>query len=73
LGALPADTKPVQVQDHPAKQTYDPFPNLPYGLTFAGTGFSEAQLLAYAYAFEQATFRRLGVCCQLAVRFGKGS
>jgi amidase len=29
------------------------------GLTFAGTGFSEAKLLAYGYAFEQASNHRL--------------
>ena len=34
----------------------------PFGLTFAGTGYSEAQLLAFAYAFEQAThYRKQGV------------
>jgi amidase len=49
----------VQVQDHPAKQTFDPFPNMPFGLTFAGSGYSEARLLSFAYAFEQKTHHRL--------------
>jgi amidase len=30
----------------------------PGGITFAGTAWSEARLLSYAYAFEQATHRR---------------
>jgi amidase len=58
LSFLPPDQPPVQVQSHPV-QTYNPFPGQPYGFTFAGTGYSEAMLLAYAYAFEQATHHRL--------------
>ncbi|KZT52926.1 amidase signature enzyme [Calocera cornea HHB12733] len=58
LGFLPPYTAPVQVQNHTV-QTYDPFPGLPFGLTFAGTGYSEATLISYAYAFEQATHHRL--------------
>ena len=32
---------------------------MPYGLAFMGTAWSEAKLLALAYAFEQATQVRL--------------
>lgn len=38
---------------------YDPYPGKPHGLTFASTEWTEAQLLSYAYAFEQATHVRL--------------
>jgi amidase len=31
---------------------------LPVGLSFVGTAWSEATLLAYGYAFEQATHAR---------------
>jgi amidase len=31
---------------------------LPIGLSFAGTAWSEPQLIRYAYAFEQATRSR---------------
>ena len=30
-------------------------PGIPFGIAFMGTAWSEAQLLAYAYAFEQET------------------
>ncbi|KAI0061127.1 amidase signature enzyme [Artomyces pyxidatus] len=33
-------------------------PGLPFGLAFVGTAWSDAQLLRYAYAFEQATRTR---------------
>jgi amidase len=32
---------------------------MPFGLTFVGTAFSESKLLAFAYAYEQATQTRL--------------
>ncbi|KAJ7150326.1 amidase signature enzyme [Mycena filopes] len=35
-------------------------PGLPFGLSFVGTAFSESKLLAFAYAYEQATQTRLG-------------
>ncbi|KAJ6616359.1 amidase signature domain-containing protein [Mycena sp. CBHHK59/15] len=34
-------------------------PGMPFGLTFVGTAFSESKLLAFAYAYEQATQTRL--------------
>ena len=44
-------------------------PEYPMGITFTGPAWSEAKLLRYAYAFEQATqFRRpppdLGICAK---------
>ncbi|HEU5161001.1 MAG TPA: amidase family protein [Streptosporangiaceae bacterium] len=34
---------------------YDPANGRPFGMTFLGTAFTEARLLAYAYAYEQAS------------------
>ena len=31
----------------------------PYGVTFSGPAFSEARLIGFAYAFEQATKHRV--------------
>ncbi|KAK3356730.1 amidase [Lasiosphaeria hispida] len=36
----------------------DTGPNVPFGLSFLGRGFSEAKLIGFAYAFEQATGTR---------------
>ncbi|KAJ7060966.1 amidase signature enzyme [Mycena amicta] len=57
LGFLANDTKPLDAggSDEPVETA----PNLPFGLTFVGTAFSESKLLAYAYAYEQATQTRL--------------
>ncbi|MCJ1478029.1 hypothetical protein MMC13_006704 [Lambiella insularis] len=33
-------------------------PNIPFGISFIGTAFSEASLISYAYAFEQRTMVR---------------
>jgi amidase len=33
---------------------------MPFGLSFLGTAFTEASLLSFAYAYEQATQTRLG-------------
>jgi amidase len=41
-----------------APPTFEPKPS-PYGVSFAGTACSEPRLLALAYAFEQATKRRV--------------
>jgi len=37
---------------------FDPKP-VPFGVTFAGTACSEPRLIELAYAFEQATMRRV--------------
>jgi amidase len=42
----------------PLPEGFDPKPS-PFGVTFAGGGCSEPRLLALAYAFEQATRRRV--------------
>ncbi|KAH9912595.1 amidase signature enzyme [Fomitopsis serialis] len=34
-------------------------PNMPFGISFLGTAYSEFQLIQYAYAYEQATKHRL--------------
>lgn len=34
---------------------YDPANGRPFGMTFLGTAYTEAKLLAYAYAYEQAS------------------
>lgn len=33
-------------------------PNIPFGLSFMGAKFSEAELIGYAYAYEQRTMHR---------------
>jgi len=39
--------------------TVYPAPGVPFGLSFLGTGFSEFQLVGFAYAYEQKTMTRL--------------
>lgn len=58
LGFSPEDTEVKQLQDHPACQTYHEFPGRPFGITFAGSAWSEGTLISCAYAFEQATHYR---------------
>ncbi|KAK6992535.1 amidase domain-containing protein [Favolaschia claudopus] len=57
LGFQPNDTKPADSggKDSPIETA----PGMPFGLTFVGTAFSESKLLAFAYAYEQATQTRL--------------
>ncbi|KAF7314058.1 Amidase domain-containing protein [Mycena chlorophos] len=57
LGFQANTTKPLDAGG--ADQPYQTAPNLPFGLTFVGTAWSEADLIAYAYAYEQATMTRL--------------
>lgn len=56
LGFLPPDT-PLP----PVEPTRESGPNMPFGLAFLGTAFSEFRLISYAYAYEQATHTRLKV------------
>ncbi|KAH9848128.1 amidase signature enzyme [Lenzites betulinus] len=56
LGFLPADT-PLS----PAQPTRESGPNMPFGLAFLGTAFSEFKLISFAFAYEQATHTRLKV------------
>ncbi|KAI0819884.1 amidase signature enzyme [Trametes gibbosa] len=56
LGFLPAST-PLS----PAQPTRESGPNMPFGLAFLGTAFSEFKLISLAFAYEQATHTRLKV------------
>lgn len=56
LGFLPPDT-PLP----PANPTRKSGPNMPFGLAFLGTVFSEFKLISFAYAYEQAIHTRLKV------------
>lgn len=56
LGFFPPDT-PLP----PAEPTRKSGPNMPFGLAFLGTAFSEFKLISFAYAYEQATHTRLKV------------
>jgi amidase len=57
LGFQANDTAPADAggKDEPLETA----PGIPFGLTFVGTAFSESKLLAFAYAYEQATQTRL--------------
>ncbi|KAH9008793.1 amidase signature domain-containing protein, partial [Lactarius hengduanensis] len=59
LITLPLGFQPDEVPTTEAKPTIDNGPGLPFGLLFLGPAFSEAKLLGYAYAYEQATRTRL--------------
>jgi amidase len=52
LGFL-ADNTTIVKEGNFTVETPLVYPTQPFGLTFAGTADSEANLLAYAYAFEQ--------------------
>ncbi|KAH9934097.1 amidase signature enzyme [Amylocystis lapponica] len=54
LGFLPPATVPDE-----ARPTRGRGPNMPFGISFFGTAYTEFQLLQYAYAYEQATHTRL--------------
>ncbi|KAF7316089.1 Amidase domain-containing protein [Mycena indigotica] len=57
LGFQANTTKPADAggKDEPLETA----PNMPFGLMFVGAAWSESKLLAYAYAYEQATNTRL--------------
>ncbi|KAF1850157.1 amidase signature enzyme [Cucurbitaria berberidis CBS 394.84] len=52
LGALPPNTTVVKNERGTLNATA---PNIPFGLAFAGAHWSEANLIGFAYAFEQRT------------------
>lgn len=54
LGFLGTNTTLTAAQ--PVRETG---PNLPFGIAFMGTAFSEFKLISYAFAYEQATHNRL--------------
>src|ERR1700687_5364332 len=53
----PAVPPPPLPPPTPFPEGFDP-KDSPIGVTFSGPAFSEARLIGYAYAFEQATHRR---------------
>ena len=54
---VPFGTVPLRL-DPPLPENFDPAPK-PFGVTFAGTACSEPRLIELAYAFEQATLKRV--------------
>ncbi|KAI9459237.1 amidase signature enzyme [Lactarius psammicola] len=56
---VPLGFQPDSVPATEEGPTIDNGPGLPFGLLFLGPAFSEAKLLGYAYAYEQATRTRL--------------
>ncbi|KAF1999217.1 amidase signature enzyme [Amniculicola lignicola CBS 123094] len=52
LGSWPSGTKVVKNRRGTLNATA---PNIPFGIAFAGAHWSEADLIGYAYAFEQRT------------------
>ena len=55
LGFYPEHTATVRV----GPETMYPTPDLPFGLCFIGTAWSEFDLIGFAYAYEQETQTRL--------------
>lgn len=56
---VPLGFRPDDCISETAEPLIDLGPGIPFGLAFVGTAWSEERLLAYAYAFEQATHVRL--------------
>ncbi|KAG1740450.1 amidase signature domain-containing protein [Suillus paluster] len=61
LISVPLGFQPETVEVFPPTPSpvYTQAPGLPFGIAFMGTAYSEFKLIAYAYAFEQATHARL--------------
>ncbi|EPT03273.1 hypothetical protein FOMPIDRAFT_1116650 [Fomitopsis schrenkii] len=58
--SVPLGFQPQDVPLEEAAPTRVSGPNMPFGISFVGTAYSEFQLIQYAYAYEQATQHRLG-------------
>ncbi|THH27687.1 hypothetical protein EUX98_g6506 [Antrodiella citrinella] len=56
---VPLGFQPASVALSPAEPTRSMGPNMPFGISFMGTAFSEFQLISLAFAYEQATHNRL--------------
>ena len=56
---MPLGFQPQDVPLGEAAPTRANGPNMPFGISFVGTAYSELQLIQYAYAYEQATEHRL--------------
>ena len=62
---MTVDSKPVKAAMPPFPEGFDAKPQ-PFGVTFTGMACSEPKLLTLAYAFEQATKRRVAPPLPLA-------
>ncbi|KAJ7215188.1 amidase signature domain-containing protein [Mycena rebaudengoi] len=51
LGFMPADVKPKPK----GPETFYPAPDMPFGLSFLGTAFSDFDLISFGFAYEQET------------------
>ncbi|KAI0786931.1 amidase signature enzyme [Abortiporus biennis] len=56
---VPLGFQPANTTLSPAQPTRSMGPNMPFGISFMGTAFSEFQLISFAFAYEQATHTRL--------------
>lgn len=56
---VPLGFQPPNMTLAPAQPTRSMGPNMPFGVSFMGTAFSEFSLISYAFAYEQATHTRL--------------
>lgn len=56
LGHLPQHVQCIPLEPAPL---HNRTPNMPFGIAFIGTSYSEYKLIGVAYAFEQATKARL--------------
>ncbi|KAI0342226.1 amidase signature enzyme [Trametopsis cervina] len=58
---VPLGFQPANTTLPPATPTRSTGPNMPFGIAFMGTAFSEFKLISFAFAYEQATHNRLKV------------
>ncbi|KAJ3479278.1 hypothetical protein NLI96_g9169 [Meripilus lineatus] len=56
---VPLGFQPPNTPLSTAQPTRSMGPNMPFGLSFTGTAFSEFKLISFAFAYEQATQTRL--------------
>lgn len=61
IHAVPLGFQPANTTLPPATPTRSTGPNMPFGIAFMGTAFSEFKLISFAFAYEQATHNRLKV------------
>ncbi|TCD67177.1 hypothetical protein EIP91_000403 [Steccherinum ochraceum] len=57
--SIPLGFQPPNTTLAPAMPTRATGPNMPFGIAFIGTAFSEFKLVSYGFAYEQATHTRL--------------
>ncbi|KAH8097013.1 amidase signature enzyme [Cristinia sonorae] len=56
---VPLGFQPANVTLSPAQPTRSMGPNMPFGISFMGTAFTEFKLISFAFAYEQVTHNRL--------------